>query len=174
MTHFTDSWRNLKPKPCEESIVWARTQPDWQTAWNNCERGDWMLYRLGRGLVQGSPSHRKLVGVVCQVARLALPYVAQGEKRPEAAIALAERFAAGENISITELRNAAAYAAAYAADAAYAAANAAYAAAYAADAAANAANAAYAAYAAAVTTPAKLKLLIADIVRAHYPEAPHA
>ncbi|MDP2730557.1 MAG: hypothetical protein Q8O55_08735 [Dehalococcoidales bacterium] len=152
MTHWIDSWGTLNPTPCQESIDWAKTQPDWQTAWNNCERGDWMLHRLARNMGEwGSPAHRKLVLAACQCARLALPYVAEGEKRPLLAIELAERWAKGEAISREQLRNAAD--AAYTSDAAYAA---------------------YAAYASATADAAHKKPLkeCADIIRKAYPEAP--
>ena len=33
-----------KLKACPPAIEWASTQPDYKTAWQNCERGDWMLW----------------------------------------------------------------------------------------------------------------------------------
>jgi len=33
-------------KPCWGAIDWLETQPDFETAWNNCERGDWMWWAL--------------------------------------------------------------------------------------------------------------------------------
>ena len=32
---------------CGEAVEWCRTQPDAQTAWERCEREDWMLWLLG-------------------------------------------------------------------------------------------------------------------------------
>lgn len=29
---------------CDEAIMWANSQPDFATAWQTCERGDWMLW----------------------------------------------------------------------------------------------------------------------------------
>src|SRR3990172_2614405 len=36
----------FKKKPCEDAIKWLETQPDFETAWNVCERGDWMWWVL--------------------------------------------------------------------------------------------------------------------------------
>jgi hypothetical protein len=33
-----------KYRPCEEALDWYNTQPDPITAWQNCHRGDWMLW----------------------------------------------------------------------------------------------------------------------------------
>jgi len=33
-------------KPCTDAVEWLKTQPDLKTAWNNCERGDWMWWAL--------------------------------------------------------------------------------------------------------------------------------
>lgn len=32
--------------PCHDAVVWLETQPDLVTAWQNCERGDWMWWAL--------------------------------------------------------------------------------------------------------------------------------
>jgi hypothetical protein len=155
---------------CEEAREWARTQPDAETAWNNCERGDWMLWIIGR-TAAGKPwseERKPLVLAACKCARLALKYVPKGEKRPRKAIETAEAWVRGETTG-DEVR-ASAYAA-YAstsassanevADAAAASASATYAA-YAASSAAYVA--AYAAYAARKTTLREC----ADIVRGYY------
>ena len=89
--------------------------------------------------------------VACECARLALPYVPKGEKRPLKAIEVAEAWVRGE-VTIEEVRDVA-----DAADAAYAA--------YAAD-------AAYTTYAACAADAAARKNILAkcaDIVRKHYP-----
>ena len=126
---------------CNEAIVWAETQPNWETLWNNCERGDWMLWLLGK-LSKGprSKGRKQLVLTACECARLSLKYIPKGEKRPLIAIETAEKWANGDSsVSLQNVRDAA-DAAAYYAYAAYAAdaADAAYAAA---DAAADAADA---------------------------------
>ena len=145
---------------CSEATDWLKTQPGWQTAWDKCEQGDWMLWLLGK--LSGdpnSPERKHFVLVTCQCARLALPYVTKGERRPLKTIEIAEAWARGEpGITLQDVRAAAA--AAYAA--AYAAANA----------AANAA--AYAAAEAAANAAKRTEGLkqCADIVRQAYPDAP--
>jgi hypothetical protein len=166
---------------CHEAVEWARTQPDWETLWNNCERGDWMLWLLGK--LAGGPrskSRKLLVLAACDCAELALKYVPLGEDRPKEAIETARKWARGE-ATIAQVRktaDAVAAATAYAVNAAKAAyavnaAKAAY--------AVNAATAAYAAYWAAyaaywVTAKATAKKetlkKCADIVRKHYPNPP--
>jgi len=130
-----------KMKACEEALEWAENYDSLEEAWANCERGDWMLWILGK--LSGSPrtkSRKKLVLVACQCARLALPYVKEGEERPLKAIETAETWARGESgISLAKVRAATYAATDAAAYAAYAATDAAYAA-YAATDAAYAAN----------------------------------
>ncbi len=170
-------------EPCGDALEWAEGYDTIEEAWEKCERGDWMLWLLEK--LSGDPkseARKKLVLIACRCARLSLPCVKKGEKRPRKAIETAEAWAhGGVGVTLEDVRTAAAaayaaYAAAYAA-AAYAAYAAAYAA-YAAHAAAYAAHAAaYAAYAAADATDAAdarwstLKKC-ADIVREYYPEAP--
>jgi hypothetical protein len=129
-------------RACSSAVEWAKTQSDWQTCWGACERGDWMLWLLGKlsGRAWGE-GRKPLVLVACQCARLALPYTK--DPRVLKCIETAEAWTRGEATQ-EELRAAAAAAADAAYDA-YAAANAAYAAAYAAYAAYDAAYAAYAA-----------------------------
>ena len=121
---------------CNEAIKWASTQPDYRAAWQNCERGDWMLW-LAQVL---NVDDRKLIFAkyLCskQVQHL------MEDQRSIDAMEASLRYANGE-IGRDEL-NKYAEAAAYTADAAYAydAADAAYAAAAAAYAYAAAAAAA--------------------------------
>jgi len=137
---------------CPDAIDWAAAHPDHEEAWHASVRGDhllWIAAKLG--------VDRKLVVLAaCACARTTLVHVPEGEDRPRIAIETAEAWARGE-VVIEQVRAActAAYAAAYASDAAYAA----YAAAAAAYAAADVA-AAYASYAAAKS---------ADIVRSIIP-----
>lgn len=35
-------------KPCEDGLEYYNSHPDFETAWNNCERGDWMLWMAKR------------------------------------------------------------------------------------------------------------------------------
>ena len=140
--------------PCREALKWAQEQKNQKQAWNDCERGDWMLWLCGK--LSGEPeSHKrkKLVLASCECARLALKHVKQGEERPIKTIETAEKWANGK-ATIEQVRKAAA--AAYATAIATAGADAADAAAYAAYTATAGADvaAAYAAYAAAYTAAA--------------------
>ena len=135
---------------CHDAKVWAKGK-DLSTAWNTCERADWMLWLLGKMVDKpGWQTRSVLVKAACDCAETALRCVPKGETRPLVAIETARRWARGQ-ASITGVMVARA-AAADADAAAYAAADAAYAAAAAAaaaDADAAAADAAYAADAAA-------------------------
>ena len=153
----------IKLKACPEAIEWASEQKNQKQAWNDCERGDWMLWLLGK--LSGKPEsqkRKKLVLAACECSRLSLKYIQKDEKRPLIAIETAEKWAKG-NATIEEVKKAAtaASAAATTAASAAAAAYAAYAASYAAAAAAS--------YAAAEKETLKQ---CAIIVRKHYPNVP--
>jgi hypothetical protein len=184
-TDWTDDLRALGA--CSESIAWAKGggYATLDGAWAACDNPRWMLWYAGRMAGErGSPCRRKIVAVACEIARLVLPIFEAkrpDDKRPRVAIETAERYARGEDVSLADIRAAyaAAAAATYAADAAYA--DAAYAAAAAADVAAYA-DAAYAAAAAAAAADvaayaadaarASVKVDILAIVRRHYPTPP--
>jgi hypothetical protein len=165
-------------RPCMEAREWLHKQKDWQEAWDTCPRGDWLLWlhsRLNPGMPRGDEWHKVYVRIACEAARSVLGSVPAGELRPLAAIELAERFAAGDDVSESDLRAAAAgaadAAAAYAADA-HAAGGAAYAAGGAYVAAAAAAGDAYVAGVAYVADSAAAAAANAAIVRKHIPIAP--
>jgi len=138
---------------CEEAVLDAHNYKTSQELWDDCERGDWMLWLIGK--LSGEPENdkrKKLVLTTCECARLALPFAGKNKEVAKKAIETAEKWAKNK-ATIKEVK-AAAYAAYTAYAAAAYAAYAAYAAAYAADAAAAyavaaAADAAYTAYAAA-------------------------
>lgn len=104
---------------CEEALVWAESYDSLAEAWAKCERGDWMLWLLGR--LAGAPesdSRKKLVLATCQCARLALPFVKKGESIPLKVIETTEAWARGEGgITLKDVKTAAAaaYSAAYSA-----------------------------------------------------------
>jgi hypothetical protein len=175
---------------CEEAVEAAGKYTTSQELWDDCKRGDWMLWLIAGTRRQGC---RKLVLAACECARLSLQYIPDGDDRPKIAIETAERWARGKDgVTLDMVReaayaaNAAANAAAYAAYAAnaanaaacaaYAAANAAAYAAFAAKAAYSAidAYAAYTAYSAGADAAlfAKNKILekCADVVRQYYPK----
>ena len=92
---------------CSYALVWAEKFDSLDEAWAKCGRGDWMLWLTGRLFdKQGSPEHKALVFAACQCARLALPYVSQGEERPRLAIEAAEAWTRGE-ATLAEVRKAA-------------------------------------------------------------------
>jgi hypothetical protein len=122
---------------CHDGAEFATKYDTMAEVWDNCPRGDWLLWMLRK--LRITPE-RELRLFACWCAEQAQPT----DPRSLTAIAVSRRYAMGE-ATLSELQAAAE--AAYAAYAAYAASEAAYAA-YAADAAC-AVDAAYAAYAAA-------------------------
>ena len=177
MNHWTDSLNVLRA--CDQAVAWCLTQPDLETAWQTCERGDWMLWLAGRlsGPV-GDPRRILLAIAAADCAQPAVDAMREGAVKPASVECLrVTRAWADGAASLDDVRMArqSAAAAACAACAAYADAYAAYADAYAAacaaaDAAACAAAsyAAYAAYAAAAyAAAARIKSLkkSADICR---------
>jgi len=119
---------------CEEAVEWVGDR-DLKTAWEECVRGDWMLWLAARLKVDS-----KLVALAaCDCAETSLNFVLADEGRPAAALRIARAWCAGEvtldevKVAASDANAAASYAASYAADAAACAAAAC--AAYAADAA---------------------------------------
>jgi hypothetical protein len=173
MDHWTKKLEDFGA--CEEAIRWAATQPGPRTAWNECERADWMLWIAAKLLPRPI-----VVQAACDCAETSLDFIRSGGTLTTVIFALhiTREWAEGrEDIeTVRAVRHAAADAAAYAADAAAYAADAAYAATYAAayaaaDAAAYAADAAdaAAAYAAAAATAAarqKHHARMCDLIRA--------
>ena len=106
-----------KYRPCQKAVTWLDQQKDWTTAWQTCERPEWMLWLLGKI----DADKKLIVRVACDIARTVV-HLAQG---PEAmnAILAAEGWTEGK-VSIGDVQKAAAaaaWAAAGAADAARAA-----------------------------------------------------
>jgi hypothetical protein len=112
-----------KTGACKEAIFYVRTQKNYEEAWNNCPRGDWMLWIAAK--LQIDKRLLTLTKGKCAATVLRLMKDKRSKKAVKAAIDYGHGLIGDE-----ELKNAA--------DAAYAAADAAYAAA---DAAANAAYA---------------------------------
>ena len=94
---------------CKDAMEWAESYDSLPEAWAACERGDWMLWLLGRLSGEpGSEGRRKLVLTTCQCARLALPYVVEGEERPRKTIEVTEAWAKNEGgITLEDIQNAA-------------------------------------------------------------------
>ena len=81
-----------KSEACAPALKWLETQLDAQTAWVNCERGDWLLWLLAKLEID----RKKLVLLACKCARSSLHLVLKGEERPRIAIETAEAWARGE------------------------------------------------------------------------------
>ncbi|MBP6538783.1 MAG: hypothetical protein KA234_00500 [Saprospiraceae bacterium] len=171
---FRDLLVNLRA--CEDAKNWAKEMTIEEIV-NTCHRGDWLLWLAKKIDLPIKPI--TLAKVRC--AKTVIHLI--GYPSSLKALEVAEKFALTDEVSLDDLRNAAAYAAAdaatayaadaaaayaaadaataYAADAAYSAADAAYSAAYAADAADAAYSAAYAAaayaYAADAADAARIK-----------------
>ena len=145
-TKVTEFNRHLRSiRACEDARAWADGM-DAKTAWNTCERPDWLLWWAKKD----GETRYNLVRCACACARTALQYVPKGEDRPRLAIEAAEQwceYPSSENANAVYDAALAAYGAgnAYAAANDYAAANAAYA----------AANAAYGAIDAATDPPTR-------------------
>ena len=159
-TTWLDDLRNFRP--CQDALQWAAGFDTFDAAWQACERGDWMLWILGK--LSGPPEserRKKLALAAADCAELSLPVYEKrypNDPRVRDCIRACRNWANG-NATIEELRKArmaAAYAAAAAADAA--------------DAAAAYAAADAAAYAAARTSVLKQ---CAEIARKRYPHAPN-
>ena len=69
---------------CTDARVWAKTQPDLETAWRECKRSDWMLWLLAWTTLSQDDSRLRLMA--CDFAEAALIYVPAGEDRPRQAI----------------------------------------------------------------------------------------
>ena len=86
---------------CREARKWAAGKT-LEQAWNECPRGDWLLWLAG----QLDVDRKLLVRAACQCARLALLHVPAGETRPLEALETAEAWTRGE-ATIEDVRAAA-------------------------------------------------------------------
>ena len=141
---FTDKLKKMGA--CEVAVEFAAKYSSLQETWDACDRGDWMLWLIGKKAGKpDSKSRKKLVLTACKCARLSLKYVEKNDKRPLITIQTVEKWAKGQgDISLADVR--AAYAAADAA--AYAATDIVY-----------------------VVERKKILKKCADIVRKSYPKA---
>ena len=136
--HWTQKLKKLGA--CEDAVIWASEQQSLDSAWQNCDRGDWMLWLAGKTAgPSGDTRRKKLVLAAVECAQLSISYVRAGEKRPAKALRIARDWAIGGKSTLEDVKSAAyvVSAAASAADACASAASAAAAAdvaAYAADA----------------------------------------
>jgi len=93
---------------CSEAVSWAKDR-NWPTAWQECQRGDWMLWLCGT--MQGKkgwPERPAIVLVACDCAELVLPIFEKkhpNDKRVRECIEVTRKWAAGE-ATIEEVRKA--------------------------------------------------------------------
>ncbi len=109
-------------RACEPGLKWAETQSDLYELWNNCHRGDWMLWLADR--LQVDKRKQVLCAALCAHTVVHL----MTDRRSREAVRIAFLYGRGKatNEQLREAReaaaNAAVWAAARAADAAAAAA----------------------------------------------------
>ena len=115
------SWR-----PCSDGLVWLNSQPDLDTAWQSCQRADWLLWGLRQGDILDKTTGIR-IAVAC--AEHVLPVFERAypqDTRPRVAILAAKawlkkptkanrRAAAHAAHAAADATHATAYAAAYAA-----------------------------------------------------------
>ncbi len=96
-------------RPCDEATDWYDDQ-DSEAAWQDCQRGDWMLWIAAKLKVD----QKRIVRAACACVRIMLYLVPERQARPRIAIETAERWCDGE-ATLAEMRSAAraAYAAHY-------------------------------------------------------------
>jgi len=73
---------------CREAREWSAGKT-LEQAWAECPRGDWLLWLAGRLDID----RKVLVHATCACARLALPHVPAGERRPLKSIEAVEAWA---------------------------------------------------------------------------------
>jgi hypothetical protein len=98
-----DKLRSLNA--CKEAIEWAATEPDAETAWTTCERGDWLFWLIAKMVVgpYGSESHRKVAFLAALSSAQEWQWMGPDGRN---AIELVIRFGQGETIDINDLRRA--------------------------------------------------------------------
>lgn len=71
-THWSD---NLPKDACQEAVTWAKTQGSFKEAWENCQRGNWMLWLTSKiiGNTRDTPLGVNLWLVRADIAQLVLP-----------------------------------------------------------------------------------------------------
>ena len=74
MTHWSDSI--IKLNACSEAVKWCLTQPSLDVAWDRCQRGDWMIWILGRLNTSApwSDERKPLVRVSVECSEQSLQY----------------------------------------------------------------------------------------------------
>jgi len=77
---------------CKAAIQWLESLPPDADPWAECERGDWMLWFAA----MLEYDRKLIVTAACCCARLASPFVPDGDARPRIALETAEAWTRGE------------------------------------------------------------------------------
>jgi len=95
-------WSNdlVKIGACSEAVNWAKDQPNYDVAWNKCEKPEWILWLAEKSGV----SYKTLVKHVCSCVELDL--IPDSDHRPIFTIQTVEDWANDGNITKRDLENA--------------------------------------------------------------------
>ena len=77
-------------EPCDSAVDWLGRKGV-RSAWNTCDRADWMLWALERLVID----RKTLVRIACDIAEPTLKFLPAGEDRPRIAIATARSWCDG-------------------------------------------------------------------------------
>lgn len=76
---------------------WLKTQPDWETAWKTCKRGDILMWVAGNWAEErGSLSHKQHAGLAVRCARLVSHLIPENWDSPHRGLKLVEEYAFGK------------------------------------------------------------------------------
>ncbi len=101
---------------CSDALYWleARGESSWQSSWDECPRGDWLMWLEGRLAWRahnddpwGTLEHRRLAACLVELfLLLTRPTLPDAHPEADAALALLERSAGGENVDREAMRSA--------------------------------------------------------------------
>lgn len=85
---------------CESAIKWASQYPDLATAWDNCQRADWMIWLHNKKIIQISDRDLRLFACDCvrhtPIGGGRTAWDLLTDERSRNAVEVAERYANGE------------------------------------------------------------------------------
>ena len=90
--HWSDALVAISAR--DPVVEWARTQPDYATAWEACPDPEWLVWLVER--LDPDPRHVYLWLATCLIAERALRFVPVGEDRPRRAIECRRAWCRGE------------------------------------------------------------------------------
>jgi hypothetical protein len=92
-SQLTDHWSSILLPDYYSFNDYALKFKEFSDFWNNCQDGRYLLLWAGH---DQSISRQQLIYAACQVARLVLPLIPEGENRPRMSIETAERWCKGK------------------------------------------------------------------------------